>query len=1087
MASDTLDPRAAPAAAEHAIDERGLDEAQVRERQDRGEVNRFTEPRSRSVAAIVRAQVFTRFNALLGALSTLMLVLGPWQDALFGGVIVINALIGVAQELRAKRALQGLVLLSRERARVLRDGRVLDLPDTQIVRDDVLLLAAGDQVPVDAVVLSAEHVELDESLLSGEAEPVSKGQGEALLSGSLVMAGTARCRATRVGASAHAQRLGAQAREFHLARSQLRAGVNRLLRYVTWAIVPVGLLLVASQLGLGLPVSQALRFSVGGLVAMVPEGLVLLTSAALALGAIRLARRRALVQDLAATETLARVDSLCLDKTGTLTEREPVLERIEWLADEELGRRALSALAAADPHPNATLQAIARACGDSTEPAPEEVIPFSSAYKWAGARLASIGSWLIGAPDVLIADAGDATLARARELAQAGSRVLLLARAQGALPANHEQPAALTPTALLVLAERIRPDAERTLHYFDERGITIRLLSGDHPGTVAQVAARLGIRGADQPVDARQLPSDSQALGAAIAEHRVLCRATPEQKRSVIAALQAQGHVVAMVGDGANDILALKQADVGIAMGTGAGAARAVAHLVLVDNAFDRLPTVVDEGRRVIANVERVAALFMTKTVYATLLALAVGLSDVVFPFLPRHLTLIGALTIGVPGIALALQRSAERVRPGFVERVLRLAVPAGLLAAAASFAAYSLLSGALGADAPHARTGATVALFAVGLWIVGIVAQPLTAVRVGLLAAMGTTFALTLRFAPAREFFALEPLSLGMWAATACVVAATGGLAWWSTRLPGAAAQPAPVARRLAARDVLAWLIGRESPKWFVVSAAALMLGGAWLFLGVLEDVVSQDPLVQVDGLVHDLLQSVRTPLVDGVAVAITELGDVQVVLPVALVALGWFIAGRRWRTAVYWLAALGVAEALVKLIKLALHRPRPGAAYAGIEQFSFPSSHATLSVVVYGFLAFLVLHSAARRTRAVALCFVAGLVGTIALSRIYLGVHWVSDVMAGLAFGTAWIAALGLAYTYQGREAQARGLAIACLATFALAASVHITTAFSRDLWRYRQAGYRVDSWRSAPWSGDVPADDGCQAPNACLVVNC
>lgn len=1066
----STDRQGSPGAPAGTAPERGLGDAQVRAARERGDGNAIPEPTSRSALAIVRANVLTRFNALLGALFVLMLALGPWQDALFGGVIVINTLIGIAQELRARRALERLVVLSRAKVKVLRGDRTLDLDPTEIVREDVLVLATGDQVPVDALVLSGEELALDESLLTGEAEPVPRHVGDEILSGSLVVSGRTLCRATRVGAAAQVHRLTAQAASFRVARSELRAGIDRLLRYVTWAIVPVGSLLVASQLGLRLPLREALRFSAGALVAMVPEGLVLLASAALALGAIRLARGRTLVQDLPATETLARIDTLCLDKSGTLTERAPELERIEWLGDEALGRRALAALAAADARPNATLQAIARDCGASQD-AVEEAVAFSSSRKWAGARIRSLGTWLLGAPDVLLAAEGDdPTLTRSRELAAAGHRVLLLAQAKGGLQADRP-PEALRAVGLVVLAERLRPDAQRTLRYFREQGIALRLISGDHPATVGQVAQRLGLDGDQAPADARELPADAASLAAMLSKSAVIGRATPEHKRSIVAALQAQGHVVGMFGDGANDILALKQADVGIAMGSGSGAARAVAHLVLLDDAFERLPTVVDEGRRVVGNVERVAALFMTKTVYAMLLALVVGLADVAFPFLPRHLTLIGALTIGIPGFLLALQRGAEPVRPGFVARVLRLAAPAGLVAATASFATYSVLAAVLQASPAQARTGAAVALFAIAIWIVGMVARPFTVLRTAMLAAICTTFAVTLRIAPAREFFALQPLAWPMWAATAAIVAAAGALAWRSVVLLGREARPPAASRRLSWREMLAWLLSHESPKWFVASAAALVLGGAWLFLGVLEDVVSQDPLVAVDTSVHGWVQALRTPLGDRVATAFTEFGDVQVVLPVALVAMGWFVA-RRWsRTAAYWLAALGVAEALVKLIKLTLHRPRPAAAYAGVEQFSFPSSHATLSVVAYGFLAFLVTAEMPRRRRLVVLGVVAGLIGAIALSRVYLGVHWMSDVIGGLSFGTAWVAALAIAYTYQGHEVRGRGLAVACLAAFVVAAGVHVATSLVVDGQQHSRT--RQSRWIAVPRAlGPPPA---------------
>lgn len=1034
----------------------GLDDAAVRARRDRGDVNRFVEPTSRSASAIVRANVFTRFNALLGSLFALMLVLGPWQDALFGGVLVINALIGIAQELRAKRALDGLAVLSQTKAQVLRSGRTSEIAASDIVLDDIVVLAAGDQVMVDAVVLSAEELELDESLLSGEAEPVVKHAGEEVLSGSLVVAGTAHCRVTRVGAASHVHGLTTQARKFSLAHSELRDGTNRILRYVTWAIVPTAVLLVASQLGLHLPLADALRFSVGGLVAMVPEGLVLLTSAALGLGAIRLARRRTLVQDLPAVETLARIDTLCLDKTGTLTEHDPELVRVEWLADDGQGAKALAALAAADPRPNMTLQAIARAYADPQPPAPETAVPFSSSRKWAGAHFAALGTWLLGAPEVLLSvgKAGEAVQAQAHALAQAGYRVLLLARTNEFLAAER-LPGAVVPVGLLVLAERLRPDAAQTLRYFRAQGISVKVISGDNPATVGQVAGQLGVATSDIPVDARKMPSDPAALAELAATHTVFGRATPEQKSALIAALQSKGHVVAMVGDGANDIPGLKQADVGIAMGAGTSATRAVSQLVLLDNAFASLPSVVAEGRRVIGNVERVASLFLTKTVYATLLAFAVGIADVTFPFLPRHLTLIGALTIGIPGFFLSLERNSDRVKPGFVERVLQFSLPAGFIAGAATFATYGLLAGSLGASIAQARTGAAVVLFAVATLIVVMASRPLTVMRSGLIAAVCAAFAVTLGWPVLRRFFALEPLGAAMWSGVVIIGAAAGGLVLWSLSNPRRWRPRRSTHTQPPMHTIVTWFLNRTTPKWFLVSAAVLVLGGTWLFFGMLEDVISGDPLVVVDAMVHDSIQSLRTPGVDRFMVVLTELGDVQVVLPVVLVALGWFIAHRLWRTAIYWLAAVGIAEALVKVIKLTLHRQRPGPLYAGVEQLSFPSGHATLSVVVYGFLAFLLAAGAPPRLRAFIVSVATVLIGAVASSRLFLGAHWMSDVLAGLSFGTAWIAALAIAYVYQRREPLRTGhFAVVVLATFVIAATAHVATSYAADLVRYLPA---------------------------------
>lgn len=1031
----------------------GLSNAEVQARRERGEANRVLEPTSRSGWEIVRANVLTRFNALLGSLFVVILAVGPWQDALFGGVLVINSLIGIIQELRAKRTLERLALFGQSKARVVRSGRIIEIPASEIVLDDVLDLAPGNQILVDGVLLSANSLEVDESLLSGEAEPVPKLAGETVLSGSFVIAGNGRYRATRVGSAAYAHNLTKEARNFTLARSDLRAGINRMLRYVTWAIVPTALLLFGSQVIAQAHLTGALLFSAAGVVAMVPEGLVLLTSAALALGAIRLARRKTLVQDLPATETLARVDVICLDKTGTLTEREPEVEHVELLAAHPDALNALAALAATDPNPNATLRAIGRAYPNARGVVSTGLVPFSSVRKWSGATLDELGTWVLGAPEVLLANipGGETVRACAENHAQAGRRVLLLASTDGEL-APDRLPPGLVPVALVLLAERIRADTAETLRYFAGQGITVKVISGDHPGTASQVAMKVGVADAAAPVDARQLPEDPAALSELVETRAVFGRASPQDKRSLIAALQASGHVVAMVGDGVNDILALKQADVGIAMGAGTGAARAVSQLVLLDNRFANLPLVVAEGRRVIGNVERLAVLFLTKTVYATLLAFAVGIADVTFPFLPRHLTLVGSLTIGIPAFFLSLEFNAERARPGFVERVLRFAVPAGLVAALATFAAYALVNGYLAGSASEARTAATVALFSIAWWILAILVWPLRPARLLLVGAMLAAFAVVLAVPPLRAFFALEPLPAGAWFVVAGIAIAAGAALHGSSQAAARASPELVRGRRFQWREILAWLISRESPKWFLASAALLILGGAWLFFGVLEDVASHDPLVEIDVIVYGLLQKLRTPAVDSLMVAITELGDVQVLLPVILVALAWFIAHRLWRTAAYWLAAIGVAEALVKVLKLTLHRPRPGPFYGGVEQFSFPSGHATLSTVAYGFLAFLLCRGEQRRLRKVFALAAALLIAPIAFSRLYLGAHWLSDVLGGLSFGVAWVAALAVAHVYQTHEdLKPRRLAAAVLATLVIAGTVHIATDHAVDLVRY------------------------------------
>ncbi len=1026
----------------------GLTDHEVAARIARGAVNRAATPISRTAWEIVRSNVLTRFNAILGTLFVLILLTGPWQDALFGGVFVLNTLVGVVQEMRAKRALDRLALISQPKARVLRADRLVEIDVAGIVADDILDLGSGDQVVVDGVILEAVGLEVDESMLTGESAPVPKQTGDEVWSGSFVVAGTGRCRVTRVGAAAYGQRLAGDARRFRVARSELRAGINRILRYVTWAIVPTAALLFAGQAAIPVPLADALLHSAAGVVAMVPEGLILLTSIALALAALRLSRRRVLVQDLPATETLARVDVICLDKTGTLTEREPRFDALEMLRPHPDALRALAGLVAAEPRPNATLRAIEAACRMERHPVAAAVVPFSSARKWSGATFDGLATWILGAPEVVLAAIpnGEAVRQRVDDLARGGRRVVLLAQTTEALAAEG-LPAKLMPIALVSLTEQVRGDAAETLRFFHSQGVAIKLLSGDHPATVGRIASQLAIDG--DAVDAKDLPQDAAAFAALAERHAVFGRLLPRHKEALIGALQARGHVVAMVGDGVNDVLALRGADIGIAMGAGASASRAIAHLVLLDNQFARLPSVIAEGRRVIGNVERLAALFLTKTVYAMLLALAVGVADVTFPFLPRHLTLVGSLTIGIPAFFLSLEHRAERVRAGFVGRVLRFTLPAGVIVAGATFAAYALIPSASRSGLAEARTAATVTLFAVATMVLFQVARPVSLGRRVLFGATIGAFFLVAAAPPLRAFFALRPLPAATWIAAAGIVAAAAGALRWSAAV-AATARAAPVTNRsLSRKDILDWLLGAESPKWFLLTAAILVVGGAWLFFGLLEGILHHDPLAAVDVQVHRLLQSLRTPLGDDVMTMVAEFGDAQVLLPVMLVALAWFLVHRLWLTAGYWLVAVGVAELLSEMVKLAaLHRQRPGGLHPVMGPFSFPISHTTMSTVVYGFLAFLLWRVEPPAFRRTTVVLAAVLISAISLSRLVLGVHWLSDVLGGVGFSVAWLAALAVAYEYQCRERFSYvGLASVLFATLVAAAALHGVTRHSVD----------------------------------------
>ncbi|MGW9174280.1 HAD-IC family P-type ATPase [Streptomyces decoyicus] len=758
----------------------GLTAAEVAERVARGEVNDVPVRSSRSATEIVRANVFTRFNAIIGVLFVIILIVGPIQDGLFGFVIVANTGIGIIQELRAKKTLDALAVIGESRPLVRRDGAAAEIPASDVVLGDVLELGPGDKIIVDGEVLESDGLEVDESLLTGEADPVLKKPGDRMMSGSFVVAGSGAFSATKVGRQAYAAQLAEEASRFTLVHSELRSGISRILKYVTWMMIPTAIGLILSHLlTLGLPGDEAIRRMVAGIVPMIPEGLVLLTSVAFAIGVIRLGRRKCLVQELPAIEGLARVDVVCLDKTGTLTEGGMDVNGLRALdGDEAYVKEVLGALGGCDPRPNASLQAIIEAYPADDAWRCTRALPFSSARKYSGAALngpdGESSTWLLGAPDVLLPP-GDHRLSEIDGLNAQGLRVLLLARTARELD-DPEVTRGVRPTALVVLEQRLRPDAPDTLRYFAEQGVRAKVISGDNAVSVGAVAGKLGLPGADDPVDARELPGDRDAMAAAVEEAAVFGRVTPQQKREMVAALQSRGHTVAMTGDGVNDVLALKDADIGVAMGSGSEATRAVAQIVLLNNSFATLPSVVAEGRRVIGNITRVATLFLTKTVYSVLLAILVACCQIPYPYLPRHLTLLSTLTIGIPAFFLALAPNTERAEPHFVRRVMRYAVPSGLITGLAAFATYLLArSYYTGPDALPAETSAaTLTLFLAAMWVLAIIARPYTWWRIALVLAMALAFLAVLATPWLQTFFDLRLVGTTLpWAAVAIAVVA--------------------------------------------------------------------------------------------------------------------------------------------------------------------------------------------------------------------------------------------------------------------------------------------------------------------------
>jgi cation-transporting ATPase E len=718
--------------------ERGLTASAVEARVVAGATNRVDPATSQSWGEIFRRNALTRLNLLLVTLGGATLATGSGPDATFLAVAVINSVVGSVQEVRAKRSLDALAVINAPRTRVVRDGQVREIRPEDVVVDDLLDLRPGDQLTADAQVV-ADRGELDESLATGESDPVPKVVGDALVSGSWVVAGALRARVVKVGAESYANSLAAQARRFTLVNSELMSGINLVLRVLSWLMVVIAPVLFLRQLQ-SQPWRLAVRSTVAGLVGMIPEGLVLLTTLAFLTAAVRLSRRRVLVQELPAVETLARVDALCVDKTGTLTEGGIAFAGLRphgGPAAEEI-QTALASLARSRAA-NATMIAIRRGIGETGAWQAQIEVPFSSARKWSGATFAGHGTWVLGAPEVVVAADPHDYRTQAGDLAAQGARALVLARGSSTFD-GESLTSDLTIVAVIELRERPRSQVSRTLAYFARQQVTVRVISGDSPATVRSLAERVGLVDAARAVDARSLPPAAAEFAAAVEANRVFGRVTPEQKREMVSALQTQGHTVAMTGDGVNDVLALKDADLGIAMGSGSAISRGVAQVVILDDDFDVLPAVVGEGRRVLANIERVASLFLVKNVYSLLLSVAIAITGWPYPFLPRHLTLISAVGIGIPGFVLALAPNEQRFQPGFLRRALTFSILAGTITAAAVMTTYaSAREESLSGDA--ARTAAVLTAIVITLWVLVIVSRPLTPLRAVLVVAMAALF----------------------------------------------------------------------------------------------------------------------------------------------------------------------------------------------------------------------------------------------------------------------------------------------------------------------------------------------------------
>lgn len=655
---------------------KGLSQKDVDEKIRRGECNGSFSIKSKSVGSIFADNIFTLFNLINVIIAVLVALVGAYRNLLFMGVILCNIAIGIFQEIRSKRILDRLAVISAPKAHLIRDGAEKTFPVSDIVTGDIMLLSAGGQICADGVVSYGE-IDVDESLLTGESETVTKKPGDELYSGSFVVSGSARAEVTRVGAQAYANSISASAKKPKKRRSEMMTAINTIISTVSICILPFALILFTKAL---FAAREDLRYCVtstaAAVIGMIPEGLVLLTSIALAVSSIRLAKRRTLCQDLYCVESLARVDVLCLDKTGTITTGKMKVSDVKPLDEAFPAESALSALAGAMGHDNRTMEAIAERFPNGTAECTKKE-PFSSARKWSGAQIEGFGTLILGAPSFVLPPEEYAKLSgECGEYSAKGQRVLLLAQSDRPLP-EKSLPDVLSPKALVILSDEIRESAPETLRYFSEQGVTLKVISGDDPITVSNVAMKAGLPCADKYVDAAQLSDDE--IPRAAQEYTVFGRVTPARKLELVRVLKAAGHKVAMTGDGVNDVLALREADCSVAMQSGSDAARCVSQLVLMDSDFASMPLAVQEGRRCINNIQRSAALFLVKTVFSFLLAFIFMFAASAYPFQPIQLTLISSLFIGVPSFLLALEPNHDRVRGSFFANVMKRALPGGI------------------------------------------------------------------------------------------------------------------------------------------------------------------------------------------------------------------------------------------------------------------------------------------------------------------------------------------------------------------------------------------------------------------------
>lgn len=682
----------------------GLTDEQVNERIEQGKVNADENPNTRTYKQIVRENTLTFFNFLNLVLLILVLMVGSYKNAFFVGIIIINTLIGIAQEIRAKKTIDKLAILTAKKSIVIREGKKWTVPTEDLVLDDLVCLKTGDQVPADAKVLEGS-VEVNESLLTGESDNLPKNVGDELFSGSFVTSGEACCQIIHVGKDNYAAQITSEAKEFKRHNSELKNSLNAILKVISIIIVPLGALLFYKQYYVvGNTFKDSIVSMVAGVLGMIPEGLVLLTSVALTLGALVLANKKTLVQELYCIETLARVDTLCLDKTGTITEGTMCVERVEPWSEASENKDTDEIPTEDEDEPdlheienmmanlmyvlkdqNATIDALRKRFPAKSSMTLEHIIPFSSDRKYSGAVFEDNGTYLMGAAQFLFPEGREDILDVCQNYAEEGLRVLVLAHSTQ-MAEGTELPEDLEPAALLLLTDVIREEAPDTLQFFDSQEVDLKVISGDDPVTVSAIAKRAGLKNAENYVDATTLETEEQ-LEEAVAKYSVFGRVTPQQKKEMVQALQKQGHTVAMTGDGVNDVLALKEADCSIAMAQGSDAAKNIANVVLLDSNFASMPHIVNQGRRVVNNIRTAASMFLIKTMFSVMLSLLTIFFGNAYPFEPIQMSLISACAVGIPTFLLAQENNYDKIDHTFLRHVFLNAFPAALTITSCVFA----------------------------------------------------------------------------------------------------------------------------------------------------------------------------------------------------------------------------------------------------------------------------------------------------------------------------------------------------------------------------------------------------------------